>query len=213
MSRLAAMDDLELQNHLAQKPSPIRRLRINAAPTLTPFFDAPGHIFDGALIYDAEDRARRVKGDADLRDRLVAAYLVGREPYALSPHVEERIYNGFPGPGDEARMAAFHTAGWEERFGIVQGLEDERLRWFGLRLIYFEARSTLPALARAEVERNLTGQLVGDGSGCLTFDQAAAETDRLLAESTVPDDLLTQYRAYLRDRRTRLDAYRAQRVA
>ena len=41
VGRLAGMSDFELQIRLAQKPSPIRRFRINAAPTLTAFFDVP----------------------------------------------------------------------------------------------------------------------------------------------------------------------------
>jgi len=116
-------------------------------------------------------------------------------------------------PIGEARIAAFHNARWEDRLGIIQGLDDERLRWFGLRLIYFEARSVLPEPAQREVERYLIDQLTGDGSGCLTFDQAMAETDRLLGGVRVSDDLLTQYRAYLQDRRARLDAYRTRLVA
>jgi exodeoxyribonuclease I len=211
--RFAAMSDFELQIHLTQKPSPIRRFRINAAPTLTAFFDAPEHMLGGGSIGDVEDRARRVKADVGLRARLAAAYIAAREPYALSPHIEERIYNGFPGPADEARIAVFHDARWEDRFAIVQSIEDERLRWFGLRLMYFEARSVLPASARAEVERYLTDQMTGDGSGCLTFDQAIAETNRVLGEVAGSDDLLTQYRAYLQDRRARLEAYRARLVA
>jgi len=135
------------------------------------------------------------------------------EPYVLSPHIEERIYNGFPGPADEARIAAFHDARWEDRFAIVQRIEDERLRWFGLRLIYFEARSVLPEPARVEVERYLTEQMAGDGSGCLTFDQAMAETERELGEAAGSDDLLVHYRSFLQDRRARFDAYRATLMA
>lgn len=213
VGRLAAMSAPELQVHLTQKPSPIRRFRINAAPTLTAFFDAPEHMLEGDAIDAIEDRARRVKADISLRARLVAAYIAAREPYALSPHIEERIYNGFPGPADEARIAAFHDARWEDRFAIIQGMEDERLRWFGLRLIYFEARAVLPEPARLEVERYLINQMTGDGSGCLTFDQAMAETERLLGEAASADDLLMHYRTYLQDRRARLEAYRATLVA
>lgn len=159
------------------------------------------------------DRARRIKADTGLRARLVAAYIAAREPYVLSPHIEERIYNGFPGPADEARIAAFHDARWEDRFAIVQSMEDERLHWFGLRLIYFEARSVLPDATRLEVERYLTDQMTGDGSGCLTLDQAMAETDNVLGEAAGQDDLLIRYRAYLQDRRAQLEAYRARLVA
>jgi hypothetical protein len=61
-------------SRLSEKPSPIRRLRINAAPTLTALFDAPDHMLNGASIDNVERRARRVKDDAGLRARLVTAY-------------------------------------------------------------------------------------------------------------------------------------------
>lgn len=212
IGRLAAMSDIEMQSHLAEKPSPIRRLRINAAPTLTALYDAPAHMLSGS-IDDIESRARRVKDDTALRDRLILNYVASREPFPLSPHMEERIYNGFPGPNDEMRMADFHNASWSDRFAIVQSFEDERLRWFGLRLIYLEARSVLPESARLEIEDRLASQLTGDSTGCLTYEQALAETDKLLAEAIDADGLLTHYRLYLQERNARAVAFRARRVA
>lgn len=212
VGQLAGMSDVELQTYLAQKPSPIRHFRINAAPTLTAFFDAPEYMLDGGSIGHIEDRARRVKADADLCARLVAAYFVARDPYPLSPHLEERIYNGFPGPDDEERANAFHQAPWPDRLAIVQSFEDERLKWFGLRLMYFEARAVLPAVVRAEIERRLADQLAGDGSGCLTYELALAETDKLLGEGADHDGLLSQYRIYLQDRSARAATFRAQLV-
>ncbi len=212
IGQLAAMGDVELQAHLSRKPSPIRRFRVNSAPTLTAFFDAPEHMLDGGPIGHIEDQARRVKADADLCARLVAAYIAAREPFPLSPHLEERIYNGFPGPDDEGRMNAFHQASWPDRLAIVQGLEDERLRWFGLRLIYFEARGVLPATVKAQIERRLADQLAGDGSGCLTYELALAETDKLMREGADHDGLLSRYQIYLQDRSARAAAFRAQMV-
>lgn len=212
VGQLAGMNDVELQAHMAQKPSPVRRFRVNAAPTLTAFFDAPEHMLDGGSIDQIEDRARRVKADSDLRTRLVAAYIATREPYPLSPHIEERIYDGFPGPDDEGRANAFHQASWPDRLSIVQSFEDERLQWFGLRLMYFEARAVLPPAIRAEIERRLADQLAGDGSGCLTYEQALAETDKLMGERADHDGLLSRYRIYLQDRSARAAAFRAQMV-
>lgn len=210
IGQLAVMGDVELQAHLSQKPSPIRRFRVNSAPMLTALFDAPEHMLDGGSLSHIEDQARRVKADAYLRARLVAAYIAAREPYPLSPHLEERIYNGFPGPDDERRMNAFHQALWPDRLAIVQGLEDERLRWFGLRLIYSEARGVLPATVKAEIEGRLADQLAGNGSGCLTYELALAETDKLMGEGADPDGILSRYRIYLQDRSARAAAFRAQ---
>ncbi|WP_159729490.1 exodeoxyribonuclease I [Methylosinus sp. Ce-a6] len=212
IGQLAAMNDVELKAHLSQKPSPIRRFRVNSAPTLTAFFDAPEHMLDGGLIGHIEDQARRVKADSYLRARLVAAYIAAREPYPLSPHLEERIYNGFPRPDDEGRMNAFHEASWPDRLAIVQSFEDDRLRWFGLRLIYCEARGVLPATVKAEIERRLADQLAGDGSGCFTYELALAETDKLMGEGADHDGLLSRYRIYLQHRSARAAAFRARTV-
>lgn len=213
LGRLAAMSEVELRAHLAQRPCPVRCFRINAAPTLTALFDAPEHMLAGSSIEEVEDRARRMKDNPDLRSRLIASYGASREGYPVSPHIERRIYDGFPGRDDEARMTAFHDAPWSGRLPIVERFEDERLRWFGLRLIYFEARSVLPPAARAEVELHLVDRLTGDGSGCLTFEQALAETDKLLGESSASQDHLCRYRTYLHDRRARAIAYRTRLAA
>jgi exodeoxyribonuclease-1 len=213
IGRLTAMSDIEMQSYLAEKPSPIRRLRVNAAPILTALFDVPAHLVSGGSIDIIESRARRVKDDAALRERLISNYVVSRKPLSLSPHIEERIYNGFPGPNDEARMSAFHNASWSDRFAIVQRFEDERLRWFGLRLIYVEARAVLPESARLEIEDRLAGQLTGDGTGCLTYEQALSETDTLLADGGDVDCLLAQYRLHLQERCARAAAFLARRVA
>jgi exodeoxyribonuclease I len=167
-------------------------------------------MLDGGTIGHIENQARRLKADADLKARLVAAYVAAREPFPQSPHLEEQIYNGFPGPEDERRMTAFHQALWPDRLTIVQSFEDERLRWFGLRLMYCEARSVLPMDVRSEVEHRLGDQLAGDGSGCLTYDLALAETDKLIGEGADHDGLLSRYRIHLQDRSARAAAFRQQ---
>jgi exodeoxyribonuclease-1 len=206
IDQLASMADAELASYLAAKPSPVRRFRVNAAPTLTALFDAPDHMLGGPVWTDIEARALRIKADVALRDRLVAAYRANRTPYPLSPHLEERLYDGFPGFDDEMRAASFHDVPWQERLAIVESFEDERLRWFGLRLIYFEARACLPEGTRATIEGRLADQLRGDGTGALTYDQALAETAKLLEELQGPQDLLRRYHNYLTERSIRTAA-------
>lgn len=209
IDRLAEMSDSELADHLSTKPSPIRKLRINAAPTLTALYDAPPSMCDGSLMDDIEAQARRINDDANLRSRLVAAYTASRTPYPLSPHLEERLYNGFPGPDDEARAAMFHEAPWQDRLVIVQSFDDERLRWFGLRLIYCEARSVLPEIIRTEIENRLSSQLNGDGSGALTYELALTETAKILESGQESGSPLHEYHKYLSERRMRAAARRA----
>ncbi|MGY2991204.1 exonuclease domain-containing protein [Mesorhizobium sp. URHB0026] len=212
--RLASMGDKELQAELAQKPSPVRRLRINAAPTLTAFYDAPDQMLNGIELDELEARARRVKDNLPLRTRLISAYVATRQPQVPSQHIEEQIYEGFPGPGDEARIAAFHDASWPEALGIVHSFDDERLRAFGLRLIYFECRSVLSEAARLDLERVLTDRLVDEGSGGLTLQQALIETDVLLADGSIDvEGVLADYKTYLIGRIERVTEFRSRHFA
>ncbi len=213
VDRFASMTDEGLGAEFTVKPSPVRRLRINAAPTITAFYDAPDQMLNGIDLNELEARARRVKEDPVFSARLVTSYIATREPRLPSPHVEGQIYDGFPGPDDEARMVAFHDASWAEAFNIVQRLDDKRLRTFGLRLIYFGGRSALPNEIRLEVERGLTDRLVVDNAGGLTLDQSLQETDLLLSGSeTDVEGLLADYRTYLVNRIERVTEFRSKEL-
>ncbi|MDE3111079.1 MAG: exodeoxyribonuclease I, partial [Acidobacteriota bacterium] len=199
---------------LAQKPCPVRRLRINAAPTLTALYDAPGVMLDGLDIDAIETRARRVKDDPTLCIRLVSAYTSTRDPRLPSRHAEERLYDGFPGPQDEARLVEFHDTDWTDRLAIVQSLDDERLRFFGLRLLYFEARSVLPEALRRELERALSGRLVDAEAGGLTLEQALSAIDETPSDdASDAGALLADYRSYLVGRMERVADFRAKQFA
>jgi exodeoxyribonuclease-1 len=213
IDRLAAMTDDELRAELAQRPCPVRRLRINAAPTLTALDEAPAMMLDGVEIDTIEARARRVKGDLALCARITSAYTATREARTPSLQVEERLYDGFPGPDDESRMAAFHEASWPEALAIVRRFDDERLRIFGLRLMYFEARSTLAQDLRVDLERALSDRLVNESAGSLTLEQALHATDRMLVDGVSgTGGLLADYRAYLVSRISRVADYKAKQV-
>jgi exodeoxyribonuclease-1 len=204
LDQLAALSAGELTARFGTKPSPIRRLRVNAAPTLTALYDATDGMLADSPVDVLEARARRIKQDPGLISRFVAAYMAGRTPFPVSPHLEERLYNGFPAYDDEVRAASFHQALWQDRLDIVQSFDDDRLRWFGLRLIYCEARATLPDALRADIERQLSAQLNGDGSGAMSYDLAIAEITGLMDSAEPSSGVLSEYHQYLTDRRDRV---------
>ena len=111
-------------------------------------------------------------------------------------------------------MVEFHDADWGDRLSIIQSFDDERLRFFGLRLLYFEARAFLPETLRLELERALSGRLVDDDAGGLTLKQALSEIDETPSDG-VSDagGLLADYRMYLVDRIVRVTNFRAKQFA
>ena len=111
-------------------------------------------------------------------------------------------------------MIEFHDADWEDRLSIVQSLDDERLRFFGLRLVYFAARSVLPEALRLELEHALSGRLVDDDAGGLTLEKALHEIDETLSGGALDEEgILADYRTYLVDRMARVTEFRAKRFA
>ena len=214
IDRLAAMSEQDLRAELSVKPSPIRRIRVNAAPTLTPLYEAPDLMLGGIAPGTIEDTSRRIKDDQSLRQRLVAAYLSGQTERPQSLLVEEQLYSAFPGPSDEARMAAFHDASCPEALSIALSFDDLRLRAFGLRLIYFGSRSSLPPELRMEIERLLIDRLLDEAAGGLTLSQAIQALDTVSVENRPGmDALLADYRVHLNDRLSRVTQYRFQHLA
>jgi len=67
-----------------------------------------------------------------------------------SPHVEQRIYDGFPNATDQALMVQFHNVDWPDRTAVADRFEDFRVKEFAHRLISFERPDLLPAAKAAE---------------------------------------------------------------
>ena len=198
---LAALNDDRLHKLLAASPKPVRRLRANAAPCILPYEDVPARArvhLPG--VEELGSRAAHVREDRDLRQRLMAAVVEDREERKPSVHVEEKIYDGFTGPEDQALMTTFHEAEWPSRAALLGGLADPRLQVLGERLLYTEAPEAMPAEGlgryRADVARRL---LADEGTApWLTLSKAIRETDELLAGLTGAEAaLLRGLRDYL----------------
>lgn len=212
IDRLQVMSDEELQNELCLKPCPIRRVRTNAAPTLTPLWDTPETILPSDKIDEIEDIAERVIGDHVLKGRLVKAYRESRQPFSEPRSVEEMLYIGFPNWSDEAIVAGFHRSSWSERPLAIQALEDARLKEFGLRLLGFEARSAIARELVYTADRRIANCLVDESTGRLTLAQSLSETENLLKAEPLDADkleLLTEFRDYLSKRMSRVSQFQA----
>ena len=53
---------------------------------------------------------------------------------------EESIYTGFATDNDKFLFPKFHAADWKEKFSMLEKFEDQRMRYFGERLIFNEAQ-------------------------------------------------------------------------
>lgn len=197
----AALADDDLNARLAASPKPVRRLRANAGPCILPYEDVPAAVrvrMPGTA--EIRHRADWIRGNEEFAERLIAAMAGARETSEPSVHVEEQIYDDFTGVADQAVMAEFHEAAWSDRAGLLNRLDDARLKVLGERLLHIEAPETMPAHDRSRYEADLAKRLMSD-EGTVpwrTLPQAIRETDALLAGSTGADtEILKKLREYL----------------
>jgi exodeoxyribonuclease-1 len=200
---VSSLSDGALATWVARSPKPIRKIKTNAAPSLAPTDGVP-HSWLGALTAPEIDAASaRIRGDANLRGRLIAAVTAGRTEFESSPHVEEQIYSSFIPNGDRPKMEAFHLVPWQDRVAIVASFEDKRLRYHGFRLVY-ERHPELLASGVRDFYRTHDSQRLMDTTGTAKWNTLAASLsaiDELLPScDDVQSDTLAEYRSYLETR-------------
>jgi len=201
---LAELSRPGLRSRLAQQPKPVRTVRANAVPILSPVENAP-RFAEGRKLGSKELRRRAnfLQADAGLRARLIRAFEAIHDMQEPSPHIEEQIYDGFFGHADEDGMRYFHSVPWEERLNVVDTFEDSRLREIGYRLIHCERPDLLADAVRQAHSDRIARNLLGlDGEvPWLTLHEAIQQFTDLLDQSEGANvAFIREHRDYLRRR-------------
>lgn len=193
---LLTMSDDDLCNAIRCKASPVRKLRVNASPVMTPLYEIdtlPDLDHD-----EIEALAQEIRANSDECARILRLYLGTPEASWPEHCVEERIYAGFVSSDDEFLMGRFHEAPWEDRLNLVLRFKDARLRTLGLRLIYLEAPSLLPVSLAHQVRAELAQRHHDGENAALSIPRALEEIDALLAsQDPLGKAMLLEYRDYL----------------
>jgi exodeoxyribonuclease-1 len=73
---------------------------------------------------------------------------------------EESIYTKFTSAEDNRIMPEFHKIEWEKKLSVLDKLKDERLHYFGRRLIYEEKPEILPKEEYNQIQRTIAKRLL-----------------------------------------------------
>lgn len=205
----AGMSDEELRADIARKGTPVRRLRVNGAPTLTPL-DEADELIPGFDLESARDRASRYRAAGEIGARLIGIYTSGWGAADPSPFPEARLYSsGFVNDQDRWLCDDFHNAPWAARTAIANRITDPRLRSLAGRLFYAERRSVLSTEDQINADRALADRLLEATEGPLTLIAALVATDQLMTEAEATSSiLLSNYREYLMAKIARVKAFR-----
>jgi len=196
-----AMTVDELVEVLHDSPKVIRTIRTNNQPTLIGI-DHPSPFLRGEMPDQQvlEDRVNVLRESDEFRANLAVALTQRYEPFEPGIHVEEKIYDGFPSAADSALMDSFHTRPVDERYGICQNFEDDRLRELGSRIIHSNWPDHLPDGERVRISGWIQQRHHdGEAGPWRTVDAAITEIGDLEREN--PDDAeeFAALRRYIND--------------
>lgn len=189
--------DAELASFVSKSPKPLRTVKTNAAPSLFRLDDVPSQFLGDLSIEEVTRRGRVLFDDPDLLQRIHAAHAANKPEYETSEHFEEQIYDGFASHDDAVLMDQFHAASWENRAGITEAFTDDKYRFFGRRLIYFERPELLSDAHCAEIKEHITHRM-DEGGKWTSLSKAMSDTEKLLETAEgVEAALLDSYHGYL----------------
>jgi exodeoxyribonuclease-1 len=178
---LRSLNDAELAARLTKSPRPLRKVKKNAAPCLCPLDEAPVEMLGDVSPDEFVRRARLIRSDRALVERLVAAANEAETVYPPSPHVEKQIYGGFWSDADARRLEAFHKGSWEERVVLCDNLEDPRLVWLARRLVFVERPHLLAPGHHASMAAEKAGRMMADAADSGGWTTLARAADDLAA--------------------------------
>jgi exodeoxyribonuclease-1 len=198
------LTDAQLQNRLVTTPKPLRKIKANAAPTMTPLDEVPDHLLGDLTQDEIARRAEDLNCDEALKVRLLGAYEATKTKYESSVDVEKQIYEGFAGNADEQLMAQFHAMPWEHRHSVAGQFENAKFRFLAKRLIFAHDPNCLPPDCQQEISTHIHSRIVAPGNSGVKWTTLAKALDECvkLLPGAGPDDgaILMDYHRYLVDR-------------
>lgn len=186
-------DQDALQRILKASPRPIRVMRTNALPLITPLRDQLHLAIDPTI---AQERLDRIREHPFFAQSVAAAMEAFDSEFEDSGHVEQSIYGGFPTRGDQKVMDAFHKASWPERYALLGRFFDARYKELGERIVYADAPEALPEARRTALRAWHRDRHMGVGEyPWLTLTKAREELAALGDDTD--QDFFVEIRDYL----------------
>jgi len=144
------MPVVDLKIAMGKNPKFLRTVRHNKHPIImNPSY---GNEFDEYKMIGAEKlalRAKMIKDNTKFAEKIsqILQDEVEEKEQTKSQediYEEESIYTKFTSNEDNKMMPEFHKAEWDKKLSVLGKIKDERLHYFGRRLIYEERPEVLP---------------------------------------------------------------------
>ena len=140
----------ELKKELDKKPKVLRTIKHKKHPII--MNASYGMNFDNYKqlgIKKLRQRAKLIRENKEFTKKIITLLDDdARERQELDSQMdvypEESIYLKFASEHDSKLMPEFHKVDWREKFSIVQKFKDDRMQYFGKKILYEESPQSLP---------------------------------------------------------------------
>ncbi len=156
----------QLKKELDKKPKVVRTIKHKKHPII--MNSSYGMNFDSYKqlgIKKLKERAKLVKGNKQFAKK-VATILDddAREKQELDSQLdvypEESIYKKFASDHDNKIMVEFHRVDWKEKFSVLQKFKDERMQYFGKKILYEESPQSLPQEEYNSIHKEIASRIL-----------------------------------------------------
>ena len=184
------MPTQELTAAMKKQPKFIRTVRHNKHPVLmNPSY---GKMFDEYKIIGLEklkERANLIKDNREFAEKIITIKQLEVEEKEqtksqedLTP--EESIYDFSQSKKEDNKvMSEFHSQNWDKRLPVISKFKDERLKYFGKKLIYMEKPDLLTKEDYNLIHKDLAKKLLStNNEKWNTIPRTYSEIDTLRAK-------------------------------
>ena len=156
----------ELKKELDKKPKVIRTVKHKKHPIImNPSYGINFDNYKQLGIKKLKERAKLVRENKGFAEK-VATILDedATERQELESQIdiypEESIYKKFPLPEDSKIMPEFHKVDWKDKFSVLQKFKDERMQYFGKKILYEESPQSLPKEEYNAVHKEIASRIL-----------------------------------------------------
>ena len=156
----------DLKKELDKKPKVIRTIKHKKHPII--MNSSYGMNFDNYKqlgIKKLKQRAQLIKENKEFAKK-VSRILNddARERQELDSQIdiyaEESIYKKFSSDHDNKIMPEFHKVEWKDKFSVLQKFKDERMQYFGKKILYEESPQSLPKNEYDSVHKEIASRIL-----------------------------------------------------
>ena len=140
----------ELKKELDKKPKVIRTIKHKKHPIImNPNYGMNFDNYKQLGIKKLKERAKLVRENKEFISKVIIildeeARQKKELDSQLDVYPEESIYMKFAPDHDNKLMPEFHKTEWKSKFSVIQKFKDQRMQYFGKKILYEESPQSLP---------------------------------------------------------------------